>query len=144
MHQQASVRTETIRRAARGEKLLLLLDHNRKACFISAEPDSRGEEVLVENGDTLSLNDIPDDLDCRFQLDGLETVRVDEKNFRFSNHEDLRCSVKCFAGRGIKITLIDHAGAGYKLVGPDGAKHLEYVDPVEEEDFNLIAVGSGC
>lgn len=145
MPTQASVNDAEVKRAAREEKCCLELDDNGLFRFYSLESTRVGREVDIADGDKLSLSRIPAFLDCAFGLDGFEVVRKSGINFTFINHGDRELSIKCFANFGVIVQVIDHAGAGYELVGPPGEKRLEYVDPVEPVSHDEYAyVGEGC
>lgn len=113
-------------RAVVGEKITIFKTPSGEPQYCNRE---KGGIVQFEEGDVLSLDNIPHDLDNSLHLDGVELVKVRGVDFEFLNHGGQRCPQACFAARGVIVTLVSHAGAAYAVVDTDDGKSLEFFDP---------------
>lgn len=141
MQQKASRSAAPTRRAMKDEDMSLELDADGQPIFCSLKRETFGETVRLVDGDSLVINHIPECIDRSLGLDGLEKVYVRGDCFEFPHHNNTCYHMGNFAGCGVEVTLVDHAGAGWTI---DGAQ-LVYKDPAADSIYDgIVAIGAGC
>lgn len=132
------------RRARKGDVVSMTRDTNQELVLYVKDYDILFYELVRwQPKDRLALDHITGCLGGQFDLDGVEEAYVsdDGRHFRFPHHGNRLVPIIAFAGNCITATVVDLAGAGFRVAGPKGKERLVYDEPQTSDSYGATLEG---